>query len=108
MHYQGTSFASGLVISDDGHFVYAANRLRNSITQFAVGAEGKLEWVQETWTRGDYPRTIAIEPQGRFMYALNQRSDNITQFVIDKDSGKLEFIDRYTGLGSPSQMVFVR
>ena len=88
--------------------MYAANRLHNSIAQFAVSAEGKLEWLGETWTRGDYPRTIAIEPQGRFMYALNQRSDNITQFAIDKASGKLEFIDRYTAVGSPSQMVFAR
>ena len=107
-NFKGTSFASGLVISDDGRFVYAANRLHNSIAQFAVSAEGKLEWLGETWTRGDYPRTIAIEPQGRFMYALNQRSDNITQFAIDKASGKLEFIDRYTAVGSPSQMVFAR
>lgn len=106
-NYHGTSFASGLIVSPDGRFVYAANRLRNSIAQFAVGAEGKLTWVEDTWTRGDYPRSIVIGPQGRFMYALNQRSDNITQFAIDKESGKLEFIDRYTGLGSPSQMVFL-
>ena len=101
------SFASGLTLSHDGRFLYVANRLHNSIAQFAVGAEGKLSWVGETWTRGDYPRGLVIEPQGRYIYALNQRSDNITQFAIDKRSGKLEFIDRYTGLGSPSQMVFL-
>lgn len=106
-NYQGTSFASGLTLSHDGRFLYVANRLHNSIAQFAVGAEGKLSWVGETWTRGDYPRGLVIEPQGRYIYALNQRSDNITQFAIDKRSGKLEFIDRYTGLGSPSQMVFL-
>ncbi|GAC1520901.1 MAG: lactonase family protein [Collimonas sp.] len=107
-NYQGTSFASGLTVSHDGRFLYVANRLRNSIAQFAIGAQGKLSWVAETWTRGDYPRSLVIEPQGRYIYALNQRSDNITQFAIDKNSGKLEFIDRYTGLGSPSQMVFLR
>ncbi|WP_211463446.1 lactonase family protein [Collimonas silvisoli] len=107
-NYQGTSFASGLTLSHDGRFLYVANRLHNSIVQFAIGAQGKLSWVEETWTRGDYPRSIVIEPQGRYIYALNQRSDNITQFAIDKHSGKLHFIDRYTGLGSPSQMVFVR
>jgi 6-phosphogluconolactonase len=107
-NYQGTSFASSLTLSHDGRFLYVANRLRNSIAQFAIGAQGKLSWVEETWTRGDYPRSIVIEPQGRYIYALNQRSDNITQFTIDKNNGKLEFIDRYTGLGSPSQMVFLR
>jgi len=107
-NYQGSSFASGLTVSHDGRFLYVANRLHNSITQFAVGVQGKLSWVAETWTRGDYPRSIVIEPQGRYIYALNQRSDNITQFAIDKYSGKLQFIDGYTGLGSPSQMVFLR
>ncbi|WP_081992082.1 lactonase family protein [Collimonas arenae] len=106
-NYQGTSFASGLIFSADGRFLYTANRLRNSIAQFAVGAEGRLKWVDDTWTRGDYPRSLVISPQGRFMYVMNQRSDNITQFAVDKESGKLEFIDRYTGLGSPSQMVFL-
>ncbi|MEO6919534.1 MAG: lactonase family protein [Collimonas sp.] len=106
-NYQGTNFASGLTVSADGRFLYVANRLHNSIAQFAVGAEGKLQWVGDTWTRGDYPRSLVIGPKGRFMYVMNQRSDNITQFAVDKESGKLEFIDRYTGLGSPSQMVFL-
>ncbi|MBW7981646.1 lactonase family protein [Enterobacillus tribolii] len=104
--YQGTSFAAGLVLSHDGHFLYVANRLRNSIMQFAVGDEGKLSKVAEVWTGGDYPRTLTLDPTGRYLYALNQRSDNIMRFSRDPQSGRLTMSDDVVGVGAPSQMVF--
>ncbi|TQI82434.1 6-phosphogluconolactonase (cycloisomerase 2 family) [Serratia fonticola] len=105
--YKGTSFAAGLALSEDGKNLYVANRLHNSIAQFNVGEEGELKPVAEVWTRGDYPRTITLDPTGRYLYALNQRSDNVTRFSVDKQSGKLSFVDGYTPVGSPSQMVFL-
>jgi len=106
-NYQGTNFAAGLVLSHNGHFLYVANRLHNSIMQFAVNEQGELKQVEETWTRGDYPRTLTLDPQGHYLYAINQRSDNITRFKLDAKSGKLSFVPGYTAVGSPSQMVFI-
>uniref|UniRef100_UPI003754307A lactonase family protein n=1 Tax=Salmonella sp. SAL00540 TaxID=3160112 RepID=UPI003754307A len=37
---QGTSFASELVLSHDGRFIYVANRLHDTIVQFSIGAHG--------------------------------------------------------------------
>lgn len=105
--YKGTSFASGLVLSEDGKNLYVANRLHNSIAQFSVGADGELEPVAEIWTRGDYPRSLTLSPDGHYLYAMNQRSDNVTRFSLDKASGKLSFVEGYTPVGSPSQMVFL-
>ncbi|AHG19781.1 6-phosphogluconolactonase [Chania multitudinisentens RB-25] len=105
--YKGTNFVAGLALSGDGKNLYVANRLHNSIAQFRVGSEGRLQPVAEVWTRGDYPRTITLDPSGRYLYALNQRSDNITRFSVDKQSGKLSFVEGYTPVGSPSQMVFM-
>ena len=34
--YQGTSFASEILLSDDGRFIYVANRLHDTIVQFRV------------------------------------------------------------------------
>ncbi|MFI8417972.1 lactonase family protein [Serratia sp. NPDC078593] len=104
--YKGTSFASGLALSHDGKNLYVGNRLHNSIVQFSVGNEGELSWVGETWTRGDYPRTITLDPSGHYLYALNQRSDNVTRFSVENQSGKLSYVNGYTPVGSPSQMVF--
>ncbi|MBB1581606.1 lactonase family protein [Serratia sp. OS31] len=105
--YKGTNFAAGLVLSEDGKNLYVANRLHNSIAQFSVGSGGELHSVAETWTRGDYPRSLTLSPDGRYLYAMNQRSDNVTRFSVDKASGKLSFVEGYTPVGSPSQMVFL-
>lgn len=100
--YKGTNFAAGLAISKDGKQLYVANRLHNSIGHFTVSG-GKLTWQDDVWTRGDYPRSLQLDPSGRWLYALNQRSDNITRFRVAAD-GKLAFIKDYTPVGSPSQM----
>lgn len=102
--YKGTSFAAGLVLSQDGKQLYVANRLHNSIGHFSVKADGTLTQEEDVWTRGDYPRTLTLDKQGRWLYVMNQRSDNITRFRVAQD-GKLSFEPDYTPVGSPSEMV---
>ncbi|WP_205962388.1 lactonase family protein [Paraburkholderia phosphatilytica] len=104
--YEGTSFASEVMLSHDGRFIYVANRLHDTIVQFRIGANGHLERVGETHTGGDYPRVIRFDPSGRFLYSLNQRSDHVAIFAVDKTSGKLRFTGRYVGVGSPSDIAF--
>ncbi len=103
--FKGTNFAAGIVLSKDGKYLYVANRLHNSIAQVSVTGEGAMKWSDETWTRGDYPRTLTLSPDGKYIYAMNQRSDNITTFKVSPDSGKLTFVDRYVAVASPSQLV---
>jgi 6-phosphogluconolactonase len=40
------------MVSADGRFVYAGNRLHDSIGIFSVGNTGELTFVGEEWTRG--------------------------------------------------------
>lgn len=105
--FAGSSFASEIMVSPDGRFVYAANRLHDSVAVFAVGETGTLRFVAEEWTRGDYPRSFNFDPTGSFLYACNQRSDAITVFRIDRMSGRLDFTGQYTPVGNPSMIVFV-
>jgi len=104
--YQGTSFASELLLSHDGRFIYVANRLHDTIVQFRVGTNGRLSRVGEISTGGGYPRVIKFDPSGRFLYALNQRSDQIAIFAVDAVSGKLRFTGTYVAVGSPSDIAF--
>ncbi|WP_058912587.1 lactonase family protein [Entomohabitans teleogrylli] len=104
-HYKGTSFAAGLVLSQDGKQLYVANRLLNSVAHFSVGANGTLTHQEDVWTRGDYPRTLTLDPSGKHLYVMNQRSDNITYFNVSAADGKLTFTDTWTPVGGPSQMV---
>src|SRR5205823_9794593 len=43
--FAGSNFCSGILVSGDGRFVYAGNRLHDSIGIFAVGPSGTLTYV---------------------------------------------------------------
>jgi 6-phosphogluconolactonase (cycloisomerase 2 family) len=105
--FAGSNFCSGILVSADGRYVYAGNRLHDSIAIFAVGADGQLTYVGEEWTRGDYPRSFSFDPTGGFLYCCNQRADAVTIFRVDKASGGLSFTGQYVPVGNPSSIVFV-
>ena len=105
--FAGTSFCSEILVSPDGRYVYAGNRLHDSIARFSVGSDGRLTFVGEEWTRGDYPRSFAFDPTGRFLYCCNQRSDAITVFRVDSATGALSFTGHYAHVGNPSIVVFL-
>ena len=105
--YAGSNFCSGIMVSADGRFVYAGNRLHDSIAQFAVGADGTLSFVADEPTRGNYPRSFNTDPAARFLYSCNQRADNLTTFRVNPQSGRLEFTGQYTPVGNPSIIVFL-
>jgi 6-phosphogluconolactonase (cycloisomerase 2 family) len=107
-HFAGTSFGSEIVVAPGGRFLYTANRLHDTISIFSIGSEGRLAWIGESPTLGDYPRHIAFDPSGRFVYACNQRSDDITSFKMDAATGRLSFTGQYFAMGTPSCIVFLR
>lgn len=104
--FAGTSFGSEIMLSGDGRFLYAANRLHNTIAVFSIDTSGKLIAIGETSTLGDYPSQFNIDPSGTFLYACNQRSDQITSFRIDKETGLLTFTGQYVPVGSPTCIIF--
>lgn len=104
--YAGSNFCSEIIVSADGRFVYAGNRLHDSIGIFAVKDDGTLAFVAEEWTHGDYPRSFTFDPDGRFLYCCNQRADHIAVFRVDPQAGTLAFTGHYTPVGNPSQIVF--
>lgn len=105
--FAGSSFASEIMVSADGRFVYAGNRLHDSIGIFSIGETGALTFVGEEWTRGDYPRSFNVDPSGNFLYSCNQRGDTIATFRIDRKSGGLSFTGHFTPVGNPSIIVFL-
>lgn len=104
--FAGTNFCSEIIISGDGRFLYAANRLHNSIGTFTISATGHLAHLDDTPTQGDYPNHMVIAPGGRFLYVCNQRSDQITSFRVDPRTGLLRFTGAYQALGTPMCMAF--
>ncbi len=105
--FAGSNFCSEILVSADGRFVYAGNRLHDSIGIFSVGPGGELAYVGEAWTRGNYPRSFSFDATGGFLYCCNQRADHIAVFRVDRPSGGLEFTGHYTPVGNPSMIVFL-
>jgi 6-phosphogluconolactonase (cycloisomerase 2 family) len=105
--FAGSNFCSEILVSRDGRHVYAGNRLHDSIAIFSVGSDGRLTYLGEEWTRGDYPRSFSLDPTGRFLYCCNQRADVVTSFRVDRASGGLSFTGQYVPVGNPSSIVFV-
>jgi 6-phosphogluconolactonase len=105
--FAGSNFCSEILVSADGKFVYAGNRLHDSIAIFAIGAQGELTYLGEEWTRGDYPRSFNFDPTGQFLYCCNQRADNVTVFRVNRNTGQLQFTGHYAPVGNPSIVVFL-
>lgn len=105
--FAGSNFCSEVLVSADGRFVYAGNRLHDSIGIFAIGRDGTLTFVADEWTRGNYPRSFAFDPTGSFLYCCNQRADNVAVFRVDRTTGGLAFTGQYVPVGNPSHVVFL-
>jgi 6-phosphogluconolactonase (cycloisomerase 2 family) len=104
--FAGTNFTSEILVSPDARFLYAANRLHDSIAWFSIGPQGTLTFVGEEWTRGDYPRSFNIDPTGTFLYSCNQRSDAVVVFRLHRGTGRPTFTGLYTPVGAPAAIVF--
>ncbi len=105
--FAGSNFCSEIMVSPDGRFVYAGNRLHDSIGIFSVGKSGELTYLGEEATRGNYPRSFNFDPAGQFLYSCNQRGDNLAIFRVDRKTGRLNFTGHYTPVGNPSIIVFL-
>jgi len=102
-----SNFCSEIMVSGDGRFVYAGNRLHDSIGIFSIRKTGELAFVADEWTRGNYPRSFNFDPAGQFLYCCNQRGDNIAVFRVNRKTGRLAFTGHFAAVGNPSSIVFL-
>ncbi|OXY93530.1 lactonase family protein [Streptomyces diastatochromogenes] len=86
----GDAYASGIVVSPDGRFVWTATRGEDVLSVLAVQADG-LRLIGTVPCGGHWPRALA-EHDG-FLYAANERSGDVTWFAVDEKTG----LPRYDG-----------
>jgi 6-phosphogluconolactonase len=106
--FSGSNLSAEILITADGRFLYASNRLHNTVAIFAVANDGQLRMISETWVHADYPRGLAIDPSGEFLYSCNQKGDSITSFRISPATGALQFTGRFEPVGSPAAMIMLK
>ncbi|MEU1101375.1 lactonase family protein [Streptomyces tibetensis] len=86
----GTNYPAQILVSADGRFAYLANRGHNSLTRYAVEADGaRLRLLDTVPVGGDFPRQIAFSPEGTLLFAANQKSSTVTVFHVDEGDGAL-------------------
>ncbi|PWI13799.1 6-phosphogluconolactonase [Streptomyces sp. Act143] len=86
----GTSYPAQLLVTADGRFAYLANRGHNSLTRYAVEADGaRLRLLDTVPVAGDFPRQIAFSPDGTLLFAANQRSGTVSVFRVAAADGRL-------------------
>ncbi|EHH68525.1 lactonase family protein [Gluconobacter morbifer] len=106
-HFRGSTLAAEILISASGKYVYASNRLGDSLAVFAIASDGTLNLQDEVWMHADYGRAMMFDPSGTFLFCANQRSDAVTSFKVDKKTGQLAFTDNFTPVGSPTTFAFM-
>ncbi|MFT3936649.1 MAG: lactonase family protein [Chitinophagaceae bacterium] len=89
-------------ISPDGLFLYASNRLENTISIFSIAASGQLKLLGHQSTLGEVPRNFTIDPSGSFLLVANQSSNNIVVFKRDIKTGLLKATGMQVTVPAPS------
>ncbi|MFE9864723.1 lactonase family protein [Streptomyces sp. NPDC005506] len=81
-------YPSGVVVSHDGRFLWAANRGHDSIAVLALDESGeKASLVTNVGCGGHWPRDLALDPTGQWLYAANERAGNVSWFAVDGTTG---------------------
>ena len=78
----------GITVSPDGAFAYAINSGANTISQFAVAADGSLSPLSiptVSVPAGSAPWFMVITPDGRFAYVTNRSGNTLGQFRVLSD-----------------------
>ena len=81
----GPSYAAHIAIDRAGRTLYVSNRGANSITVFALDAEGQPKAVQHVPTGGDWPRFFLLREGRAELLVANERSGTVNAFRIGRD-----------------------
>ena len=82
--FAGSNFCSEILMSADGRFVYAGNRLHDSIGISRSGRTASWHSSGEEWTRGNYPRSFSFDPSGNFYIVAISAATTSPYFGSDR------------------------
>lgn len=105
--FAGSALSSEILMSRDGHYIYAGIRIHDTIAAFRVSDDGRLTRLGEVPTGADHPRSLAIDPSGAYLFSMNEVGDSITVFRLPGRNGVPEPLHHFTPVDSPAAMVFL-
>lgn len=94
--------ACWLVVSADGRFAYAANTGSNTITGYAIAADGTLALLDTDGVTGPGadvgPADMGLSGDDRFLYVLTRGTNSVTIFERQAGDGSLKRLTAVDGL----------
>ncbi|HEV2487705.1 MAG TPA: lactonase family protein [Terracidiphilus sp.] len=105
--YNGPTRGCDTVISQDGRFVYFANRDNNFLYTFkADPGTGNLTPVGRSNCGGKTPRNFVLDPSERWMLVANQDSNLISVFKRNPETGILAEEGKSFAAQAPMRILF--
>lgn len=89
-----------------GKWLYVSNRGHDSIATYAIGADGRLTWIEAAPAGVKVPRGFGIDPTGQWMIVGGQDDDRIAVLKLDAATGRLSATEQSAAVGSPVCVVF--
>lgn len=102
---KGASTAE-ICIHPTAKWLYVSNRGHDSIAVYAIGADGKLTWIENAPAQVKIPRGAGIDPTGRWLVTAGQSGDRIAVLKIDVTTGRLSPTGQSAEVGSPVCVLF--
>jgi 6-phosphogluconolactonase (cycloisomerase 2 family) len=77
----------GLAITPNGGFLYTANKVDNSISEFTINPDGSLTPLANSPIGESYsgPVSLLIDNSGKYLFVANQGSSNVAGYSIGSD-----------------------
>ncbi len=100
--------AADLHITPDGRFVYASERISNTLAAFNVDLANGLLTPAGNFPTEQGPRAFNIDPHGRYLLAVGQLSHSMTSYAIDCDTGSLTRLRQYPMGKGPNWVEIIR
>ena len=97
----------GLEVSSSGGFLYTANKIDNTISEFTVQSDGSLQGITGSPVGGTIagPGALLIDKSGAYLYVANQGSSTLAGYAIGSD-GSITLLTT-SPFGTGSQPSFI-
>lgn len=89
-----------------GKWLYISSRGDDIMAVFAIGADGRLTFVQDVPCTVKEPRGFGIDPSGHWLICAGQNDNQLAVFSIAQDTGKLTPTGQKAPVPSPIDVLF--
>ena len=105
--FSGRPMTADIHLTSDGRFLYASERVLNTIVAYRVDqSSGALSLIEAVVTDGK-PRAFAIAPDNSFMLVAGQDTGTMSAYEIDQETGKLTKGTQFYAGPQPNWIEFV-